>query len=145
MRKLGFLLLSFTLMRSCCPVASHVEPPYPKDIAGWYESDKYKGEVKGSFVLRKGEETSNGKITIQVVDLLPGSVCDRGSQDGGARAKLRFIRTEDRQTLCEDEFPDHGFRSLEATQCGDRLQMFGISVITIKAVSLENGWAHVWI
>ena len=142
-RPILLLLLLFPL-RSCCPSASHVEPPYPKAVRGWDKPDERSSRVTGSFVLRKGEQITNGKITIMVVDLLPGDACaEHSTQAAGARAKLRFISTVDRRIICEDEFPDNGFMDVHSTWCGDRLESFGTQVISINAISLKDNWVYV--
>ena len=137
------LLLALCCVSACCPSVDHVEPPYPDKVKGWEKTDDPKSEVDGSFVLRKGEETSNGKITIRVVDILPGNGCAHsGEFQRSVRAKLRFIRTRDQRVICEDEFADQGFTQMSGPPCGDQLRNFGITVVTINAISLKDGWVY---
>ena len=143
MAKTILLLTLLCLTGACCPSVSHVEPPYPEKVKGWGQVDEKTSELNASFVLRKGEETSNGKITVKVVDIVPGNPCAHsGEFQRGARAKLRFISTVDQRVICEDEFVDQGFALMTGAPCGDELRKFGITVVTINAISLKDGWVY---
>ena len=144
MAKPLLLLLLLCYLGSCCPSVEDAEPAYPRDVKGWEKTDERTSEVKGSFVLRKGEETTNGKITLRVVDIIPGDGCaESGEFNRSVRAKLRFISTVDGRVICEDEFANHGFAHMSGGgACGDQLDSFGITVVTINDISLKDGWIY---
>lgn len=137
------LLFLLCLARACCPSVEHPEPEYPSDVKGWQSPDPITSEIRGSFVVKKGEEISNGQIRIKVVDLIPGNICDRGTEDGRTTVRLRFSSTRDQTTICEDGFPDRGSRQVTGGHCGDKLEGFGIGYIKINAVSLRDRWAYI--
>jgi len=51
-------------LQGCCAI-QRTEPPYPKDITGWRDSKEGTTKIRGSFVLKRGESTDNGKLSLR--------------------------------------------------------------------------------
>ena len=126
-------------LQSCCP-ARRTEPPYPIDVSGWRDYKEGTTKIRGSFVLRKGERTDNGKLEIKVLDLMPPECTgDAGNFKERARVKLEFVRLSDQQALCSEIFPENGGGSLSGA-CGGIPDEFAIFGVGVRGINLKDGW-----
>jgi hypothetical protein len=142
MTKLLLITLSVSLwLQGCCP-GSRREPTYPTDAGGWRDSQNGTTKLRGSFVLRKGEHTDNGKLQITVSDLLPPECTgDAGDFAARARVKLKFVRLSDEHVLCSDIFPENGGGELIGG-CAGIPREFGVFGVGARAINLKEGWVH---
>src|ERR1051325_2009637 len=96
-----------TFMFGCC-INHHKEPAYPNDVVlGWKEPAREGVPKRGVFILRKGEAIDNGKIQVQVTDIIANDPCDPHGATSLARATVQFIRLSDQHVLCSDLWPEH--------------------------------------
>lgn len=123
----------------CCD-SQRTEPTYPKDVAGWRNYKEGTTKLRGSFVLRKGEQTDNGKLQITVLELIPPKCTgDTGDFSAQARVNLGFTRVSDQQVLCSETFPENGGGSLSGN-CGRIPDEFGIYGVGVRAINIRDGW-----
>lgn len=134
MRTLLFTLILSLWQQGCCG-AQHTEPAYPKDALGWRDYEEGTTKFRGSFVLKKGESTDNGKIKIKVIDLLaPKCTGDAGDFSARARVKLLFCKQTDEAVLYSDIFPESGGGNVYVP---DEFGIFGVGV---RGINLKEGW-----
>jgi hypothetical protein len=70
---------------------------------GWNERHEKGVSSLGTFVLKKGQTTDNGKLQVKLVDVIPGDSCaEAGTTISRARATLQFVRLPEQKVLCED-------------------------------------------
>jgi hypothetical protein len=102
----AFLIVMFVvygLLRGCCSETARVEPPYRTEVSGWNERHEKGVSSLGTFVLKKGQTTDNGKLQVKLVDVIPGDSCaEAGTTISRARATLQFVRLPEQKVLCED-------------------------------------------
>ena len=123
-------------LQGCCGTY-HTEPDYPKDVFGWREYKEGTTKLRGSFLLRKGESTDNGKIKIKALDLLaPECTGDSGDFSARARVVLQFYRVTDEQLLCTETFPENGGRNVYIPE------EYGINGVGVRAINLKDGWVY---
>ena len=135
---LVLVMLSAILIRGCCSPPARIEPNLPNEALGWKFREEMGVRVLGSFLLHRGETTSNGKIQVRVVDIYPGDSCaEAASYLRNPSAKLQFIRLSDQQVLCENRFYEGQSGNL---RCGLSLSEFDVLGINISAVNLKDGW-----
>lgn len=136
------LLLGLSIaiwLQGCC-AGQRTEPSFPKDVTGWRDYKEGTTKLRGSFVLRKGERTDNGKLELKVLELMPPECTgDAGTYAERARVKLEFRRLSDQQVLCSETFPENGGRSL-AGLCAGIPDEFGIFDVSVRAINLKDGW-----
>jgi hypothetical protein len=65
------------ILTACsCPEPKIEHQPYPDKVAGWKESASESGfKILAHLVLKKGEESDNGKIGVKLVDIFPPEKC----------------------------------------------------------------------
>jgi hypothetical protein len=139
--QIALLIFSVILIRSCCSAPNRVEPPIPNESLGWNLREERGIRVQGDFLLHKGEATSNDKIQVKVLDLLPGDPCAEGaSYLSNPSVKLQFIQLSDHQVLCENRFYEGESSTLGTPRCGQGLSAFGLLGINVTAINLRDGW-----
>ncbi|HEY3579732.1 MAG TPA: hypothetical protein VGK82_04285 [Pyrinomonadaceae bacterium] len=136
---LAFLtLLTALLVRGCCSAPAHIEPTAPTEPLGWMATEENGVRILGKFLLHRGETTSNGKIQVRVLEILPGDGCaESASYLQNASAKLQFLRLSDQQVLCEARLYEHQSGDVK---CGQALSEFDVLGISINAINLNEGW-----
>lgn len=143
-------VLVTSLLSGCCSPIRRVEPSYPTKVSGWLTDkerlkfhEEHKFWARGDFVLRKNESTDDGKIRIKVIDLIPPDPCaEGGSFQRQARVTIQFIRMTDQRVLCEAEFPEHGYLSVDS-KCRDSLDEYQIGGAGVNDINLKEGWAFI--
>lgn len=134
------ILCSF--LSGCCS-DKRVEPSYPNITLGWQEQYEKGVHVMGNFVLKKGESTSNGKVAIQLMDIVPPKSCaSSDSYASMAKVKLRFINTLNQQVLCEAEVLQGSTVFGAPTFCGAGLRETGLSAVYIHAINIKDAWVY---
>ena len=140
-------LVFSVLTNGCCPKSERIEPPYPNELVGWPGRADKGGFIVRDFLLRKGESTENGKITVRLVELLPGDPCtEAGDFRHLARARVQFLRISDEKILCEDVFGDSGTSTLSASNCqGDPQGLATLSDSGVHAVYASINVREAWV
>ena len=140
--RITFLLL-LLLSGSCCIPAEQTQPKYPIKVEGW--KDEYIGGVHflGTFVLKKGEATDNGKIGIRLVDIKSPDWCaEPSSYLAKPKAVLKFFNPSDQTTLCEYPFIGGSTQLFGDTVCGPGITKAGVRVIQINAINTKEAWVY---
>ncbi|MEO7507241.1 MAG: hypothetical protein ABIZ95_08410 [Pyrinomonadaceae bacterium] len=93
----------------------------------------------GEFVLKEGESIDNGKLGVEIIDIVNGRTC-RGTESMGPNVRWRFFRVSDKSTILEIELTGgtgnvSGFEPILWDE-------FGISMISAQAINTKDGW--VW-
>jgi hypothetical protein len=135
------MLVTCGFLRGCCTETPRVEPAYPTQERGWNE--RYDKGVRslGTFVLRKGQTTDNGKLQVKLLDVIPGDSCaEAGTTISRARAILQFVRLPEQKVLCEDSFVETSSMTISGTACSKNLGEFGVAGILIGDINLKEGW-----
>ncbi|HWO00663.1 MAG TPA: hypothetical protein VNS63_15500 [Blastocatellia bacterium] len=140
MTKVLLVALSISIwLQGCCP-GRRTEPNYPTDVSGWRDTKEGTTKLRGSFVLKKGEQTDNGKLQITVSDLLsPECTGDAGDFAARARVKLKFSRLSEKQAICSEVFPETGGGELVGG-CAGIPSEFGVFGVSVRAINLKEGW-----
>ena len=139
---LGAQVLLCSLAIGCCVNHLHKDPPYPGDVEiGWREKDPgQKGlQVRGIFLLKKGEAVDNGEIQVKVVDIIANDPCDTQGINSLPKAMIQLRRISDQVILCTGTFTEKAYGVLPA-DCGSEAAELGISGYRINAINLSKGW-----
>ncbi|GEM_PF-2302689 len=126
----------------CCMNNLHKEPSFPGDVQqGWREKDaKQKGlQVRGVFVLKKGEATDNGEIQLKVVNIIAHDPCDAQGVNSLPKATIQLVRMSDQLLLCSGTYTEKAYGILSA-ECGSEAAALGITGYRINAINLSKGW-----
>jgi hypothetical protein len=127
----------------CCSNEPRVEPAYPQSVSGWKERSKHGVRIHGEFVLNKGTSTDNGKIQVKIIDLIPPEPCaEAAAFQANARARIQFVRLSDNKVLLNDLFVDSGWMTLRTADGSTLYDEFGVDVIYVYDINLEDGWVH---
>jgi hypothetical protein len=140
MKAILFVLVFAMWLSACCP--QRKEPPPPKDAMGWKDFQEGTTKLRGRFLLKKGESTDNGKVEIEVLELIPPDCpSEVGSFERQARVKLQFRGLSNSQNLCSDVFPEHGGAELigPCDSIADEYDIWGVGV---GAINLKEGWVY---
>lgn len=139
-----FLLLgvSTNLMSTCtCRERNKIEPPYPTNVRGWHRYEEQGVSYRGNFLLKVGKSTTDGKIQVKVINLIPADNCgDLQLFTNLDRVTLQFIRMSDKKILCEDIFGEKSSISISAGKCGNNLDDFNIIGIFVVAINMKENW-----
>jgi hypothetical protein len=134
------LLCGFAI--GCCVNHLHKDPPYPGDVeTGWRERDTdLKGlQVRGVFILKKGEAVDNGEIQVKVVDIIANDPCDTQGVNSLPKVTIQLRRMSDQVILCTGTYTEKAYGVLPA-DCGSEAAELGISGYRINAINLSKGW-----
>jgi len=135
------MLVAYGLLRGCCSQTPRVEPPYPTQVSGWNERHENGVRSLGTFVLKKGQTTDNGKLQVKLLVVIPGDSCaEAGTTISRARATLQFVRLPGQKVLCEDSFVETSSLTISGSACGKNLGEFGVAGIVIGDINLKEGW-----
>jgi hypothetical protein len=136
-------LVSFTsLVRGCCS-AKFQEPAHPGAVAGWKESQDGGVHTVGTFVLKKGESSENGKIGVKVIDIMAADPCaEHGTLQSLPRVKMQFYQAPQQTVICEELLTAGSGTSLIAGPCGEKIAGLGVTAISVNAINATEGW--VW-
>jgi hypothetical protein len=136
------ILLAGCAFTNACNRITRSEPAYPQHVRGWQAYEQNGIKYLGEFVVERGKSTSNGKIRLEVIDILPPELrAETGTQEALARAIIRFVDVSTNATLCQDQFPERSGSRLDSI-CDGRLDRFGISSIGITDINVKDGWVH---
>lgn len=134
-----FVIFAFYLLLvgACCR-PERLQPSLPGEVLGWQEVYPVKGlQVVAILVLKKGESSDNGKIGIQVVDVIAPERCSHaGTYQGEPKSILRFFDPTSGQTLCEATVLEGG----STLHCDSRV---GLTGIYVNAINTKDNW--VWL
>jgi hypothetical protein len=135
------MLVAYSLLRGCCSETPRVEPPYPTEVSGWNERRARGVTSLGTFVLKNGQTTDNGKLQVKLLDVIPGDSCaEVGTTINRARATLQFVSLSEQKVLCEDSFIETSSMAISGSACGKNLGEFGVVGILIGDINLKEGW-----
>jgi hypothetical protein len=126
----------------CCLDNLHQEPAYPNDAQiGWKEKEaEQKGlQVRGVFLLKKGEASDNGEIQVKVTDIIANDPCDSRGLNSLPKAVLQLSRVADHKVLCTGTYTEKAYGILPG-DCGKETAELGVSGFRIYAINLSRGW-----
>ena len=136
----SILLCGFAV--GCCVNKLHKEPSFPSDVQlGWREKEvNLKGlQVRGVFVLKKGEAADNGEIQVKVINIIANDPCDSQGINSLPKATIQLMRLSDQMVLCTGTYTEKAYGILPA-DCGSETAELGISGYRINAINLSKGW-----
>jgi hypothetical protein len=137
MKAILFVLVFAMWLSACCP--QRKEPPPPKDAMGWKDFQEGTTKLRGRFLLKKGESTDNGKVELEVLELIPPDCpSEVGSFERQARVKLQLRSLSNPQIQCSDVFPEHGGGEI-CDSIADDYDIWGVGV---GAINLKEGWVY---
>lgn len=127
-------------MGGCCLPSKRNEPSYPTNSLGWKEYKDNSELIRGSFVLKKNEMTTNGHIQIKVLDIVQADPCaESGTYNSRPKVLLEFTRASDQALLCKHTYAEGEGRNLSA-DCGETLVEYGLLGISVRAINFNVGW-----
>ena len=138
------ILVLVILLPGCCLDNLHKEPSYPSEVkTGWREKEPgQKGlQVRGVFVLKKGEASDNGEIQVKVTNLIAHDPCDARGVNSLPKAVLQLTRVADHKVLCSAAYTEKAYGTLSG-DCGGETVELGISGYRIHAINLSQGWVY---
>jgi hypothetical protein len=129
------------ILTACsCPEPKIEYPPYPAKVTGWKETVAESGfKIRAHLVLKKGEESDNGKIGVKVVDILPPERCAEPlSYHGQVRVVFEFYNVSDRQQKHREEIL---FAGNHAIKCPFP---YDATLIGISNANVKDEWVEFW-
>lgn len=138
----SLLPLCFIAFVSCSCPPGPKEPERPSFILGWDHFAYERPKSEAEFVLSKGESTDNGKIGIEVVDILPpvDRCGEYGSYSVFPRVELRFYKPSDRKVLCQQTWIPGSILVGGGADCGNA--SLGFSNLVISDINTREKWVH---
>jgi hypothetical protein len=126
----------FCLAFTCaCVFRRNDHPPLPQSVSGWEKRVDNGYEIIGDLVIHKGQPTSNGKLSVNVLEIKQ----DNGFVGTGqAWARIEFRRVSGGKVVCESTFPAYGGGDL----CQSKLNEFGIMGEGTRGMNVDDEWAH---
>lgn len=122
------------IVAGCCGQGK--APVRPLDVPGWERRTEETRTFDGTFVLNKGESTDNGRIGIEVVDIIPAR-CDCFGERGLPVAMLRFYRVSDGTVICEQTGPAGVGLLNHTAMCGSDFEW---SFLNVDAINAKDNW-----
>jgi hypothetical protein len=143
MRKLPRIavLIVLQILTACsCPEPQIEHPPYPGKVAGWKEAVSESGfKILAHLVLKKGEESDNGKIGVKVVDIFPPEKCAEPlSYHGQVRVVFQFYSLSNPQQKHTKEILVAGNHAIECPFPYDA------TLIGISHANVKDQWVEFW-
>jgi hypothetical protein len=136
------LIVTLHLASGCSAPQKRSEPPLPTKVAGWKYHEEFGVGIVGEFVLKKGEETNNGKIKIKLINIIPGDPdVEPQTYYYQARASLQFSRMSGDE-LCRDEFLEKSTLTFHSGKCGESLDKFWLRGVSVYSINTVDGWVH---
>ena len=140
---LCLLTSGLCLILSCCCKVENKQPAMPSySHAGWDRYEVGGIAVLGSFVLKKGESVSNGKIGIRIVGIYPDK-CGAIAEIDQRRARFQMFRVSDNHILFDDEAAIGSVNTRKPYGSENEMeisQVYGISVVYIDAINTKYDW-----
>jgi hypothetical protein len=129
------------VLAGCCHNYDPNPPTRPVNVEGWKTIKSDTLLTIGSFVLKKGESTNNGKLGVTLIDLKPRILClGPFAEPSPGEIKLRFFRVSDNQTLCLTTIFAIGENGGGTLDCADKSEL--PSGFGVRAINYKEGW--VW-
>ena len=133
MRQTSFLFLFVTLgstLAVCCLPVDHTEPQRPQIIHGWQEYKENGVLMQGSLLLKKGETTSNGKVAIKLLDIIP---IDCSAEDSYRRPKAVFqiVDQAAQKEICTISYLEGEGRTL-TNECENKNMLNDFYVLSVR-------------
>lgn len=142
MWRLVINLLLLCVLTGCCNLQlwQRKQPKYPGKLRGWVEELNAGRRYIGPFLLRKGEETDNGKLGVKVTSILPAT-CAAPFAEYPDRAKvvLQFFAPTDHKRLCEVTLAEQSNSSIDRPDmCQGKVD---VSVVGVTDINTAENWA----
>jgi hypothetical protein len=121
------------------PVADN--PSFPSYLKGWGVSGHNGKDNLAFLVLKKGEESNNGKIAVKVTDILPPQRCaEPNSFFGHVRVNLQIYNLSNPDQKCDlTELLPIEHRLIKCPFISDA------SVIQMDGINMYEGWAALYV
>ena len=136
------LLVVWTFQSSCtrCEPYYWDLPQRPTTSQGWSKTTQGTVLTVGSWVLTKGETTESKAFGIQLIDLQPAQLCQRGpfGEPGSAKLEFLFYRTSTKEQLCRTTIYVHGKILSGNLDCPEDADL--PPSIEINAYNSKEGW-----
>lgn len=127
----------------CCVRKERAEPSHPGIIPQWVARKESGVHILGTFVLKSGDTSDNGKVQVKVVGLIAGNSCaEYGSYAQQDKVRLQFIDLINKKVVCEETYVQGGSTTLFSGPCASLPNDFGIAAVYIKAVNIKDGWVY---
>lgn len=128
------ICLTLLLQNGCCwRENNHSTPPQAQ---GWRNHRVGSVEVKGSFVLKKGQATNNEKLGIRVVTMSPRKYCFF-QEPTEATVRMQFYDPTNQGILCDKDFNLGGALLRGESLCGSGFEDIILYVTDINA---DDNW-----
>lgn len=130
-------ILSVGASMQCCSISREIsDPTRPTQVRGWEPSEVGSTNIKGAFVLEKGQSTDNGKVGVKVIDIYPAQ-CRLLDSPKMPKAKIQFYKVSDQTIICESTFDRGGNRLDLPDVCKENLEW---SVIYVSDINYKEKW-----
>lgn len=142
--KIAFVLVCLIAFISCKSPATRPEPMPPSLVRNWERYNERGATIIGDFLLKRGGSTNNGKLRVELIDLIAGDLSTSPNEDAyRVKCVLRFVQSSDGKLLCEDQFVEKSSTPISITKCKNQLTDHGVLSIYIDAINLKDNWAHI--
>ena len=138
------ILLTIFIPAGACifcstPVAEN--PAFPSYLKGWGVSGHNGMDNLAFLVLKKGEESNNGKIAVKLMDILPPQRCaEPNSFFGHVRVNLQIYNLSNPSQKCDLTGLLHReYRPIKCPFISD------VSAIHTDEINMYEGWAAFYV
>ena len=138
---------SFIVIVVGCAPTYRTDPPGPPESLGWTVEPQNGYWLLGKFVVRRGDAVDNGRIRVEITDIIPPErFADVGSFGAQARVRMRFVDSSTGDEICEGLFAEHSGNTIDVETCKSSAVHFrpveesGVMSVAVLDISLREEW-----